>query len=1104
MTESSSKGAHEAGGTTRRVGGPRGSLIRSAAAPHRSLSLASVCRTIDLIDIPITILDLEGRIRHLNPANERLLGRKDEELRGQPSGVFLPAGLRDRSAEWLATLLERGTLRSVSPNERADGTVIQVEVTAQVVRSPDGEARWILAAVHDLGPQLAQLGQFNASALSVLTASGEDLLVEIVRVARELVGARYAALGVVEDGVLLRFIPDGMSETQISGIDHWPEGRGLLGAMITERRTIRTPEIRSDPRSSGFPPGHPPMRSFLGTPISTADGVYGHLYFTDKVDASEFNALDEHLAELFAAHAAIAIRDRRRRDELTTAARNLAEAQRIAHIGSWERDLATGVLRWSDESYRIMGLEPGTFAGTVEAFLAFVHPDDRAKAAPSPEALAEGAPTETRYRIIRPDGTVRVLHEFGDVVRDAAGRPVRFTGATQDITEQVELEAQQTRLARLLDELASEIYIFDAETLRFSEANTGAQRNIGYSIDELLGLTPLDLKPEFTFESFRAMLAPLLAGERAQVAFDTIHRRKDGSTYPVEVRVHFLPSETPAVFVAIVQDITERVAGEAERARLASAVEQTADLIMITDPSGTIAYVNSAFERMSGYARDEVVGENPRILRSGQHDAEFHRAMWTTLLAGRPWSGSLVNRRRDGGLYAVETTISPVLGAAGELTGFVEVGRDVTRERALESALERDTREREMIRAALERIDPAASPEEIIAAACAELIRLADIESAWAVELTREHGRILAVEGLVANTFRPGQLLPSTIVRYLLDRASAGPWAEDWRARPEDGAFGEEVSATGLRSAAYAPLVGTHGTVGLMGFGTHNADRLDRVVEALPALATFGSIVGALVVPKIEARHREAEARAGIQAILDDRGFAPSFQPIIDLGSGAVLGYEALTRFSDGRRPDLAFAAAVQAGLGIDLEVATLTAAIEAAQAVLPSVAYLSLNVSPGLIHSGHLGRLLAGQKRRIVLEITEHVAISDYSELRRELTALGPTVGLAVDDAGAGYASFRHILELAPESVKLDIGLVRGIDVDQARQALIAGMSYFAVKRKIHLIAEGIETSAELETLRSLGVHIGQGFLLGRPRDGRAGGPWPTRVAVRGLQPVR
>ncbi|MHB8960279.1 MAG: EAL domain-containing protein [Candidatus Limnocylindrales bacterium] len=241
------------------------------------------------------------------------------------------------------------------------------------------------------------------------------------------------------------------------------------------------------------------------------------------------------------------------------------------------------------------------------------------------------------------------------------------------------------------------------------------------------------------------------------------------------------------------------------------------------------------------------------------------------------------------------------------------------------------------------------------------------------------------------------------------------------------------------------------------------------------------------------ARARGADGDPGRPRRLGLRSLLPADRRPAD----GVVGYEALSRFTDGIPPDVRFATADRAGLGIELEVATMRAALEAA-ANLPTDVYLSLNASPALITSGELRALLRGCTRAIVLEITEHVVIDDYPALRASLASLVPSVRLAVDDAGAGYASLRHILELAPDFVKLDVGLVRGIDTDPARQALLAGMGYFAVKRRIRLVAEGIETEAELESLRALGISHGQGYLLGRPQDGRGAGPWSSTAAPR------
>ncbi len=662
-------------------------------------------------------------------------------------------------------------------------------------------------------------------------------------------------------------------------------------------------------------------------------------------------------------------------DGLRMSERNLAEAQRIAHIGSWAWDLATDTAVRSEETYRIVGVEPGAFPGTNEAFLAFVHPDDRARVQASERAaISGGARYDLDYRLVRPDGVVRIVQEQADLVRDPAGTPLRWVGT--------------------------------------------------------------------------------------------------------------------------LQDITERVAAEADRTRLALAVEQTADAVWMTDVDSNVTYVNRSFSRLFGYEPEEIVGRYAGIVASGRHEPAFFEAIWASVAAGETWKGVIVNRRKDGTLVELEAVISGIRDAAGRLIGYMQTDRDVTRERALESALARRARERDMIAAALDRIDSGSSLESMAAVACAEMIKLPDVDSAFVVALDGEdHGLVLAVEGPVAAVFASNRVIPGPRTRYLFEHASTGVWTEDWRARAEDGTYGERVAATGLRTVAYAPLGGPSGVIGVVGFGIH--DRApDSFVEQLPVLTTFASILGPLLSPGLEARYQEDFARASVQAILDTAAFNSFYQPIVELHTGAVVGYEALSRFADGTPPDVVFALAARSGLGLELETATLRAALEAAT-ILPPGPYLSVNVSPALIGSGRLQAILGGQMRKIVLEITEHVLIEDYPALRRELAALGPTLRLAVDDAGAGYASLRHILELAPDFVKLDVGLIRGIDANPARQALIAGMGYFAVKRKLRLVAEGIETAAELEMLRSLGIGHGQGYLFGRPQDGRGPGPWPTKIAL-------
>jgi EAL domain-containing protein (putative c-di-GMP-specific phosphodiesterase class I) len=226
-----------------------------------------------------------------------------------------------------------------------------------------------------------------------------------------------------------------------------------------------------------------------------------------------------------------------------------------------------------------------------------------------------------------------------------------------------------------------------------------------------------------------------------------------------------------------------------------------------------------------------------------------------------------------------------------------------------------------------------------------------------------------------------------------------------------------------------------------------------------------------------------ARTRAKIQIVLADGGVHPVFQPIVDLASGRTFGLEALSRFKcePPQSPDRWFADAESVGLRAELEQHAAAKAVDRFRTHASDV-FLSLNASPESLN-GYL-KLAAELGDRLVLEITEHSAIDDYDEVTARFEALrGHGVRLAVDDVGAGFASLRHVLQLAPDFVKLDASLTRDIDGDRRRQVLTRALTEFAGEFGAAIVAEGVETAAELETLRGLGVSLAQGFHLGRPR---------------------
>lgn len=238
-----------------------------------------------------------------------------------------------------------------------------------------------------------------------------------------------------------------------------------------------------------------------------------------------------------------------------------------------------------------------------------------------------------------------------------------------------------------------------------------------------------------------------------------------------------------------------------------------------------------------------------------------------------------------------------------------------------------------------------------------------------------------------------------------------------------------------------------------------------------------------------------------IRDMLDRRAFRAVFQPIYALDDGRLIAVEALSRFDTDPQhpPDVWFAQAAAVGLGVDLELAAVEKALDAS-IDLPDGVALTFNASPETLADVRLIELLDRHRQRpLIAEVTEHVIVDDYTRLDTALAALRVRgVRLAVDDAGAGFASLRHIVRLKPEFIKLDLSLTQNLRRDPVRQALAQLLLQFAAQIGSDIIVEGIETPADLATWRNLGAHAAQGYLLGRP------GPLPLAPSNDRLRPGR
>lgn len=289
------------------------------------------------------------------------------------------------------------------------------------------------------------------------------------------------------------------------------------------------------------------------------------------------------------------------------------------------------------------------------------------------------------------------------------------------------------------------------------------------------------------------------------------------------------------------------------------------------------------------------------------------------------------------------------------------------------------------------------------------------------------------------------------------------------------------------------PLVGPSGTASgmLCAISGASAPQLgERDVASLKVLAGLLDDLQHRAVDQDRAALERQQVLDALARVIEGHDRHAVLQPIVDLTTGRAVAAEGLTRFTARsavgnveRAPAQWFDDASRLGLCSELEVATARSVLERLDEVPPHVA-LTVNLAPDTLLAGHLEHLVHDLPvDRVVVEITEHAPVSDYDELERVLRPYRQAgLKVAVDDAGAGYASLRHVLAVQPDLVKVDMALIRGLDADLARLTLLTALADFARASRCRLVAEGVETGAELRAVRSCGVPLVQGYLLARP----------------------
>jgi len=395
---------------------------------------------------------------------------------------------------------------------------------------------------------------------------------------------------------------------------------------------------------------------------------------------------------------------------LTTETRRLQEAQRVASVGSWETDLETNEVDWSDETYRIFGLEDEVFEPTHERFLESVHEDDRDRVEDAFRfSIRTCQPSHIEHRIRLPDGSIRYVEERWQIL-EAHGKPVRALGTCQDISARKKAEHQRDRLF----EASMDLLCVANLDGRLEQVNPAWTECLGWSRPELEGAHWLDLVHPEDHPKTRQVTQQLKEGQSLR-DFENRYRTKHGSYKWLAWSCH--PHIESNTVFAVARDITAERQVESHLRLLEASVSRLNDLVLITEaspitePGPRILYVNEAFTRQTGYRRDEVLGKNPRFLQGKDTDPAALARIREALAAKRPIRETVINYSKSGKPYWMEIDISPVQDVTGEVRQFVSIQRDITARKKAEAALSQSEEQFRMLAEVVPQIIWVARPD---------------------------------------------------------------------------------------------------------------------------------------------------------------------------------------------------------------------------------------------------------------------------------------------------------------------------------------------------------------------------------------------------------
>lgn len=666
-----------------------------------------------------------------------------------------------------------------------------------------------------------------------------------------------------------------------------------------------------------------------------------------------------------------------------------------------------------------------------------------------------------------------------------------------------ELEASERSFRAFFEMASVGVAQIHTETGVYRRVNQKFCSMIGYSAEELLGMTYRELTYPDDLHVTGNQMQDLIAGKIREYTIEKRYVRKDGSYFWGIVTISPLwnPGQPTETHLAVIRDITARKIAE-EKLLLASIVfENTVEGIVVTDDKANIEQVNPGFSIITGYSAEEVVGSNPRILKSDRHPQVFYDDMWRQLLLTGRWVGEIWNRRKNGEAYPELLTISAVRNPAGDITNYVSIFHDITELRRQQDALAYQAQHD-----ALTGLPNRTLFSDRLQMALAQLQRhggklalmFLDLDNfktindglghgagdSLLVELARRLGGQLRSGDTLARLGGDEFLVLLPEIDHIDDAGNiASRLLDTLRDQFQHGDV--DYFATASIGVTVAPDDGSE------------PDKLIKNADmAMYQAKSLGRNNYQFFTPEMDvSAHRRISMESKLRKAIEREEFELHFQPLVRMGSGVIIGAEALVRWRHQGElvsPAEFIPLAEDSGLILPLGDWVLRTATRQAR-LWQDLGYdlaMSVNISSRQFSGQTLVSTLQDvllhtelQAGKVYFEITESMLMGDMGRAESTLHALRAAGGkFYLDDFGTGYSSLSYLKRLPIDGLKIDRSFVRDITDDSDSRAIVAAIVSMAQTLNLNIIAEGVETEGQRALLRNMGVPYLQGYLASRP----------------------